>query len=85
MIAYFDPQPGPQPAEVPARLPSPFAIPPHPLALRAVAEVSVGALTEGKMFGVLVVRARGFAASHWGEGRLVRGRTYGGRRSHSRV
>ncbi|HEX7702302.1 MAG TPA: RluA family pseudouridine synthase [Kofleriaceae bacterium] len=58
MIAYFDPQPG----ELPPRFPSPFAVPPHPLALRAVAELSFflrgGKLREGKMFGVLVVRDR---------------------------
>ena len=58
MIAYFDPQPG----ELPPRFPSPFAVPPHPLALRAVAELAFflrgGELREGKMFGVLVVRDR---------------------------
>ncbi|MEO8840481.1 MAG: RluA family pseudouridine synthase [Kofleriaceae bacterium] len=64
MITYFEPGPqpgpqlGPQPGELPARFPSPFAVPPHPLALRAIAELSVGELREGKMFGVLVVRDR---------------------------
>jgi tRNA pseudouridine32 synthase / 23S rRNA pseudouridine746 synthase len=61
VIAYFDPQPS-EPSDVPARFPSPFAVPPHPLALRAVAELSVflrgGELREGKMFGALVVRDR---------------------------
>ncbi|HET9993137.1 MAG TPA: RluA family pseudouridine synthase [Kofleriaceae bacterium] len=52
MISYFDPQP----TDVPARMPSPFAVPPHPLALRAIRELEVGTLSEGKMFGVLVVR-----------------------------
>lgn len=54
MITYFDPTP----EDLPARFPSPFAVPPHPLALRAVAELSVGELREGKMFGALVVRDR---------------------------
>ena len=54
MILYFDPPP--QPSDVPAEMPSPFALPPHPLALRAIQELAVGALDEGKMFGVLVVR-----------------------------
>jgi tRNA pseudouridine32 synthase/23S rRNA pseudouridine746 synthase len=55
MIRYFDPPP----AELPARMPSPFAVPPHPLALRAIRELDVGSLREGKMFGVLVVRDAG--------------------------
>jgi tRNA pseudouridine32 synthase / 23S rRNA pseudouridine746 synthase len=54
VITYFDPVP----VDVPVRFPSPFAVPPHPLALRAVAELRVGELREGKMFGVLVVRDR---------------------------
>ena len=60
MITYFDPQPAP--ADVPATFPSPFAVPPHPLAMRAIAELEgdpgVQALVEGKMFGVLVTRDR---------------------------
>jgi len=56
MIQYFDPQP----TELPARMPSPFTVPPHPLAFRAIRELEVGSLCEGrdegKMFGVLVVR-----------------------------
>ncbi|MEO6774481.1 MAG: RluA family pseudouridine synthase, partial [Kofleriaceae bacterium] len=54
MIRYFEPPP--PPSQLPAELPSPFAVPPHPLALRAIAELEVGPLREGKMFGVLVVR-----------------------------
>ncbi len=46
----------PQPTELPPVFPSPFAVPPHPVALRAIAELEVGPLAEGKMFGVLVVR-----------------------------
>jgi len=52
MITYFDPPP----AGIPDVMPSPFAVPPHPLALRAIAELAVGEMREGKMFGVLVVR-----------------------------
>ena len=59
MITFFDPQPALD--ELPRRVPSPFATPPHPLALRASRELArtVPALAEGKMFGVLVVRDRG--------------------------
>jgi tRNA pseudouridine32 synthase/23S rRNA pseudouridine746 synthase len=58
MIRYFDPQP--PASDVPVRLPSPFAVPPHPLAVRAIQALDLGPLHEGKMFGVLVVRdARG--------------------------
>jgi len=57
LITYFDPPP--RPDELPARLPSPFAVPPHALARRAM-EALVRALParprEGKMLGVLVVR-----------------------------
>jgi tRNA pseudouridine32 synthase/23S rRNA pseudouridine746 synthase len=56
-ITWFDPQPGAD--ELPARMPSPFATEPHPIARRAV-EGLVSRLpidSEGKMFGVLVVRA----------------------------
>jgi tRNA pseudouridine32 synthase/23S rRNA pseudouridine746 synthase len=57
MITYFDPQP--RADELPARFPSPFAVPPHPLAARAVVELvrELPALHEGKMFGALVVAA----------------------------
>ena len=58
MIAYFEPQP-PDAGDVPTVFPSPFAVPPHPIAMRAIAELEVGPLSEGKMFGVLVVRDRG--------------------------
>jgi tRNA pseudouridine32 synthase/23S rRNA pseudouridine746 synthase len=51
----FDPQPAP--GELPSAFPSPFAIPPHPLARRAAEEImrELGEQREGKMFGVLVV------------------------------
>ena len=52
MIIYFDPPP----AGVPDVMPSPFAVPPHPIALRALEGLALGEMTEGKMFGVLVVR-----------------------------
>src|SRR5260221_7568521 len=55
MITYFSPQP--ERHELPARFPSPFAIEPHPIALRAVRELVVDP-REGKMFGVMIVRAR---------------------------
>jgi tRNA pseudouridine32 synthase/23S rRNA pseudouridine746 synthase len=59
VIALFDPQPAPD--ELPPRMPSPFATEPHPLARRAadelVAGLSIELRREGKMFGVLVVRA----------------------------
>ncbi len=52
----------PQPTEVPDRVPSPFAIPRHPLALRAIEElrsslpaIDLASPGNGKMFGVLVV------------------------------
>jgi tRNA pseudouridine32 synthase/23S rRNA pseudouridine746 synthase len=61
VITYFDPQPAI--GDLPASFPSPFAVPPHPIAKRAIAELEtlagVQALAEGKMFGVLVVRDRG--------------------------
>ena len=66
MIYYFDPQP----TDVPAQMPSPFAVPPHPLALRAIHELGIQPLREGKMFGVLVVRDR--------EGRLGYLRAFSG-------
>ncbi len=46
------------PFELPARVPSPFALPPHPIAVRAAEALraTLGSRTEGKMFGVLVVR-----------------------------
>ena len=59
--------PAPEPGELPARFPSPFAVPPHPIAARAadelVAALRGGLLADaglfapggGKMFGVLVV------------------------------
>lgn len=59
LVTYFDPQP----TALPECVPSPFAMPPHPLALRAVEELrrEVARFTElatdGKMFGVLVVAA----------------------------
>jgi tRNA pseudouridine32 synthase/23S rRNA pseudouridine746 synthase len=58
VITYFDPPPTAH--ELPARMPSPFATEPHPIAMRAARELA-GTLpppSEGKMFGVLVVRAR---------------------------
>ncbi len=42
------------------------------LALPLVLAFSAGLAAVLVLIGVLVVRARGFAASHWGEGRLVR-------------
>ena len=54
MIQFFEPPP--QASELPVRMPSPFAVPPHPLALRAIRELEIAGLNEGKMFGVLVVR-----------------------------
>jgi tRNA pseudouridine32 synthase/23S rRNA pseudouridine746 synthase len=56
-VTLFDPQP----VELPKRVPSPFAVPPHPLAVRALEELREGVArfselsTDGKMFGVLVV------------------------------
>jgi len=57
-VYVFDPQP----ASVPDRVPSPFAMPRHPLALRAIEElrrslpaVELASPGHGKMFGVLVV------------------------------
>ena len=57
-VTYFDPQPAPQ--DLPARFPSPFATEPCRLARRAADELvrELGELTEGKMFGVLVVADR---------------------------
>jgi len=58
-VTWFDPPPA-----VPDRVPSPFALPPHPLARRAIEELR-GALhfpelaRDGKMFGVLVVERAG--------------------------
>jgi tRNA pseudouridine32 synthase/23S rRNA pseudouridine746 synthase len=63
-------RPAPEPGELPARFPSPFAVPPHPIAQRAadelVAALEGGLLADaglfapggGKMFGVLVVADR---------------------------
>lgn len=56
--------------DAPATMPSPFALPPHPIALRAIRELDPGPLREGKMFGVLVVRDR--------EGRLGYLRAFSG-------
>ncbi len=57
LVTYWNPQP----TELPERVPSPFAMPPHPIALRAIEElrsdVARFALADGKMFGVLVVAA----------------------------
>ena len=62
VLTWLDPQP--DPCDVPDRLPSPFATEPHPLARRTIAELLAqvpvsksGSAAEGKMFGVLVVRA----------------------------
>lgn len=57
MVTWFDPPP----ADLPDRVPSPFAMPPHSLAVRAIAELraALPALPEGKMFGVLVVERAG--------------------------
>lgn len=69
MIIYFEPQP-PDAGAIPAVFPSPFAVPPHPIAMRAIAELELEPLAEGKMFGVLVVRDR--------EGRLGYLRAFSG-------
>ncbi len=59
LVTFFDPQP----AALPDRVPSPFAMPPHSLALRAIEELRRDVArfpelaTDGKMFGVLVVQA----------------------------
>jgi tRNA pseudouridine32 synthase / 23S rRNA pseudouridine746 synthase len=52
-----------QPGELPARFPSPFVVPPHPVARRAAEELMaalrggvVDVSGDGKMFGVLVVQ-----------------------------
>jgi tRNA pseudouridine32 synthase/23S rRNA pseudouridine746 synthase len=42
----------------PEKFPSPFAVPPHPVAMQVVKQLDVGELREGKMFGALVVRDR---------------------------
>ena len=58
MIVWLDPQPAD--GDVPRVMPSPFAEAPHAIAVRAARELMarVGP-AEGKMFGVLVVRAAG--------------------------
>ncbi|HEY6037827.1 MAG TPA: hypothetical protein VIV58_26280, partial [Kofleriaceae bacterium] len=66
MITYLDPPP----AGVPDVMPSPFAVPPHPIALRALQGLAIGEMAEGKMFGVLVVRD--------GEGRIGYLRAFSG-------
>src|SRR5689334_13714678 len=65
LVTWFDPQPSSpdrsRGAGLPDRVPSPFAMPPHPLALRAIEQLRRDAsrfdqlASDGKMFGVLVV------------------------------